>query len=158
MSDFREVVASSPEPPEKHDSCAATGALQTSWGLLLAMMSIVALSVFAYIPAVDNFFISDDFTLLSYVKALDQSPLYILEAPSEFFRLVSYLYFWACFSVFGLNPQPYYWAGIALGVQGMLCWFCVTRGCGNPRLLRIPTAAINAPFLQRNGFLLFLSK
>jgi hypothetical protein len=82
----------------------------------MGLVSVVVIGVVAYVPAVDNFFISDDFTLLSYVTALDQSPTYILSAPSEFFRLVSYIYFWSCFKIFGLNPQPYYWMSIVLHV------------------------------------------
>jgi len=81
---------------------------------LLVLISVVIVSVSTYLPAVDNSFISDDFTLFPFLKALDQRPLYILEAPSELFRLMSYVYFQACFKAFVLNPAPYYWASIAL--------------------------------------------
>jgi hypothetical protein len=32
----------------------------------------------------------------------------------SFFRLTSYVYFAAWYHLFGLSPEPYYWAGIAL--------------------------------------------
>ena len=77
-------------------------------------LSIIAVAVTTYLPAVDNFFISDDFGMLTYVQMLRQAPIRILEAPSEFFRLTSYLYFSACVWLFGPNSAAFYWTGIAL--------------------------------------------
>jgi hypothetical protein len=95
--------------------------------------TIVGVSVVTYLPAVNNFFISDDFTLLSYLTALKQDPLYIIEAPSEFFRLVSYIYFWLCSSIFGLNSAGYYWSGIALhALASLLVFALVTRLTAEP--------------------------
>lgn len=84
----------------------------TKAGLIVS--SIVSISVIAYLPAVHNSFISDDFGLFPMIEALERDPLYILQATSELFRLMSYVYFWGCFMFFGLSPEPYYWAGIAL--------------------------------------------
>ncbi len=98
----------------------------------LIVCSIAAISVIAYLPAVDNFFISDDFTLLAVIKALDQNPMYIFDATSEFFRVVSYVYFWVCFKTFGLMPELYYWAGIGLhAVVSLLVYLLVKRLTGD---------------------------
>jgi len=82
----------------------------------LAVSSIIAICVITYLPAVDNSFISDDFGLFPMLEALEQNPAYIFEAPSELFRVMSYVYFWLCFKAFGMTPEPFYWAGIALHI------------------------------------------
>ena len=79
-----------------------------------ACFSIIAVAVITYLPAVDNFFISDDFVLLTFLETLNERPLYLLEWPSEVFRLMSYIYFWVCFQFFAIDPVPYYLSGIAL--------------------------------------------
>ena len=85
--------------------------------------SIIVVAVVTYLPAVDNFFISDDFTMLSYLEALKQNPLSILKDPSELFRLMSYIYFWFCSALFGLNSAGYYWVGIGLHALASLLVF-----------------------------------
>ena|SRR3989442_1442200 len=95
---------------------------------IAGVCSIIAISVIAYLPAVDNFFISDDFTLFPMLQAAEQSPRWFFESTTEFFRLTSYLYFWACFKLFGLSPEPYYWSGIALhALVSMLVYFLVLK-------------------------------
>jgi hypothetical protein len=82
----------------------------------------------------DNFFISDDFTLMRFMQALDLNPLYIWQAPSssEFFRIASYVYFWVCFHIFGLNAKPFYWTGIGLhAIISVLVFLWVFRVCRN---------------------------
>jgi hypothetical protein len=80
----------------------------------LALCSIAAASVVAYLPAVHNSFISDDFGIFPFLKALEQNPSYIFDATSELFRLTSYLYFEALFKLFGSTPEPYYLTGTIL--------------------------------------------
>jgi hypothetical protein len=87
-----------------------------AWMKLAACLSIAAVAVVAYLPAVDNFFVSDDFVLLTFLKTINEQPLFLLEWPSEVFRVASYIYFWGLFQIFALNPEPYYWAGILLHV------------------------------------------
>jgi hypothetical protein len=78
------------------------------------IVSVVAVSVVAYWPSIDNSFISDDFTMLPFVRMVSAHPGQLLEMPSEIFRLVSYVYFWICLKTFGPNPEFFYWTGIAL--------------------------------------------
>jgi hypothetical protein len=93
---------------------------------------VVAVSVIAYLPAVDNFFISDDFAMLRYLSVLEKDPLKIVETPSEMFRLMSYVFFWACLQVFGPSPEPWYWSGIALhALASLLIYRLVVAVCGH---------------------------
>ena len=97
------------------------------------LCSIILVAVVTYLPAVDNFFISDDFTMLSYLESLKQNPASILNDPSELFRLLSYVYFWGCSYLFGLNSTGYYWAGIALhAIASLLLFVLVEKLTGRP--------------------------
>jgi hypothetical protein len=88
-----------------------------AYAKVAACLLIAVVGVISYLPAVDNSFISDDFVLLATLKNLDARPLSLIEMPSEIFRLMSYVYFWACFRIFGsMDAEPYYWAGIGLHV------------------------------------------
>jgi hypothetical protein len=92
------------------------------------VFGIMAVSVVTYLPALNNFFISDDFTLFQMLKVLDRDPMYITQATSELFRVVTYVYFWMCFKIFGLVPEPFYWSSIALhGVISLLVFVLVRR-------------------------------
>ena len=81
---------------------------------IAALGSIIAISIVTYLPAVDRFFISDDFDLFAVIETAEKNPRWFFETTTEFFRLMSYIYFGACYWLFGLSPEPYYWAGIAL--------------------------------------------
>jgi chromate transport protein ChrA len=78
------------------------------------VVGVAVLSIVAYLPAVNNSFISDDFTMLPFVRVISEHPGGILEMPSEIFRVVSYVYFWLCLKLFGPTPEPFYIVGIAL--------------------------------------------
>jgi hypothetical protein len=93
--------------------------------------SIIAISVITYLPAVDNFFISDDFTIFPILQTAGQNPRWFFQSTTEFFRLMSYIYFGACFKLFGLSPEPYYWSGIALhALVSLLVYFLVLKITG----------------------------
>ena len=81
---------------------------------LAAGVSVAVVSVLAYGPSIDYSFISDDFTMFPFLRMVSDHPGQLLEMPSEIFRVVSYVYFWVCLNLFGLNPEPFYWTGIAL--------------------------------------------
>jgi len=85
-----------------------------SASLFRIVLSVAAVGVLAYLPTVHNSFISDDFTMLPFVREVSAHPGQLLEVPSEIFRTVSYAYFWVCLKLFGLTPELFYWTGIAL--------------------------------------------
>jgi hypothetical protein len=98
---------------------------------VIAVVLIITIGAVAYLPAVDNSFISDDFGIFPLLKALEDDPSYIFVASSEFFRVMSYVYFGGLFKIFGASPEPYYWAGIALHVLvSALLYFLVLRVTG----------------------------
>ena len=94
----------------------------------IALFSVILVSVITYLPAVDNFFIADDFGLFTVIEAAENSPQWFFSSTTEFFRLMSYIYFAACRELFGLNPEPYYWAGIGLhAIAAVLVYFLVLQ-------------------------------
>jgi hypothetical protein len=93
----------------------------------LVLCSIAAVSLLVYLPAVNNSFMSDDFGIFPLLQAFEQNPSYIFDTTSELFRVMSYLYFWACFTLFGLNPELYYLAGIALHALISILVNCLVR-------------------------------
>ena len=121
--------------------------------------AIIGVAVIAYLPIVDNFFISDDFTLMAFVTALDQNPMYILEAPSrsEFFRLVSYVYFWACLKFFGLNSALYYWANIGLHVAASLLVYVLVRNVAKQRIAALAAAVFFAAYERHQEAVMWIS-
>ncbi len=80
--------------------------------LLLAWLLL--LSFASYWPALDNFFISDDFVFLSQARIADRDPSHLLNFPPGFYRLTSYLYWWLGYKLFGLRPEPFYLLAIVL--------------------------------------------
>jgi hypothetical protein len=94
----------------------------------VALLSVILVSVITYLPAVDNFFISDDFTLFKVIEAAQDSPRWFFQSTTEFFRVMSYVYFAVCREFFGLNPELYYWAGIGLhAIVTVLVYFLVLQ-------------------------------
>jgi hypothetical protein len=85
------------------------------------------LCIVGYLPAIDNSFISDDFTLLRFLRELDADPAAIWSRASEFFRSVTYVYFWMAFRLFGLRPELYYLSSIALHIAASLAVFGLVR-------------------------------
>lgn len=123
----------------------------------LAVCSIAGSGIVAYLPAVDNSFISDDFGIFPILKALEQNPSYIFDATSELFRVMSYLYFWLCFTLFGLSPEPYYWAGIALHtLVSVLVYFLVLRVTGRS-LAAWPAALFFAAYERHQEAVMWIS-
>src|SRR6185295_2488566 len=102
--------------PHSHgdDSKALRSILHPRRGQIAALASIILVSVITYLPVVRQFFISDDFDLFTVIEAAEKSPRWFFETTPEFFRLTSFIYFGACYWISGLNPEFYYWAGIAL--------------------------------------------
>src|SRR3990172_72584 len=123
----------------------------------LIVCSIAAISVIAYLPAVNNFFISDDFTLLFFLNVLDQEPGYIFNWPSEFFRLISYVYFWLCFKAFGLNSEPYYWAGIALHAVASLLVYVLVKKLTKHSLAAWAAAVFFAAYERHHEAVMWIS-
>jgi hypothetical protein len=119
--------------------------------------SIVAVSVSAYLPAVDNKFITDDFGIFPFLEGLQKRAAYILEFPSELFRAASYVYFEGLFKVFGSMPEPYYWASIGLhALISTLVYFLVLRIRGS-RLAALAAALFFAAYERHQEAVMWIS-
>ncbi len=80
----------------------------------LWIAGIVALGVLAYLPALNNGFIADDFVKLNAVELLKADPGYILATPPEMFRTTSDLAFGILKTFFGYRSGFFYAFSIAL--------------------------------------------
>lgn len=123
----------------------------------LAVCSIAAVSAVVYLPAVDNSFISDDFGIFPILKALEQNPSYIFDATSELFRVMSYIYFWVCFTLFGLTPEPYYWTGIALHALVSTLVYCLVLRVSGRLLAAWPAGLFFAAYERHQEAVMWIS-
>jgi len=120
-------------------------------------LSIILACIAAYLPAINNSFISDDFTLLSFLQALKQNPGAIWNAVSELFRVVSYVYFAALFKLFGLRPALYYMASIALHCTVSLLVFAMVRAVTGRRLTAWVAAIFFAVYARHEEAVMWIS-
>jgi hypothetical protein len=125
--------------------------------ITIAVLSIVIVSVVTYLPAVNNSFISDDFTLLSMLKVLDQDPMYITQATSELFRSVTYVYFWICFKLFGGTPELYYWSSIALHSVISILVYLLVRIVTSQPLAGLAAAVFFAAYERHQEAVMWIS-
>jgi hypothetical protein len=75
---------------------------------------ILAVAVIAYLPALNNGFIADDWVILHRVDVLKVDALYLNEVVPENFRLTSYAVFGLLKTLFGYNAAPFYIFNILL--------------------------------------------
>src|SRR5215813_14108377 len=79
-----------------------------------------SLAAFAYLPALNNGFIADDYVILKRIEILKTQPLYLYQVPPENFRLVSYVIFGFFKAIAGYDARPFYAINIALHLANML--------------------------------------
>lgn len=125
--------------------------------LWIARTSIILLCIVGYLPAIDNSFISDDFTLLRFLRELDANPSAIWGAASEFFRSVSYVYFWLAFRLFGLRPEFYYLSGIALHIAASLAAFALVRAVTGRTITAWVAAVFFAVYARHEEAVMWIS-
>ncbi|MFQ5724303.1 MAG: ArnT family glycosyltransferase, partial [Terriglobia bacterium] len=68
----------------------------------------------AYLPALNNPFLADDYAFLSLSARLQADWSALGDFPLGGRRLLAHLFFFLCYSLFGLNPAPYYAANLLL--------------------------------------------
>lgn len=88
---------------------------------------ILAAAVVAYLPAVNNNFIADDWVILHRVDVLKDDPLYLSESVPENFRFTSYVIFGVLKQLFGYNAVPFYVFNILLHAANCLLLSVVVR-------------------------------
>jgi len=87
----------------------------TAWLLLCALMTATA-----YLPALNNGFIADDYVILKRVEILKTEPLYLYQLPPENFRFVSYLIFGVLKSIAGYHASLFYAFNIGLHIANVI--------------------------------------
>jgi hypothetical protein len=75
---------------------------------------ILVAALVAYLPAINNGFIADDWVILHRVELLKADPFYLNQVPPENFRSSSYVVFAALKSAFDYDSRPYYLFNILL--------------------------------------------
>jgi hypothetical protein len=97
------------------------------------VMLLAVLCFLAYLPAVSNGFMSDDFVILQRLEILKTNPWYLLKVPPENFRLTSYLVFGALKGLVGYRYQFFYVFSILLHLLNtILLWRFVLLLTRNP--------------------------
>src|SRR5437868_3685768 len=93
--------------------------------LWLALSCLIA--VLAYLPALNNGFIADDYVILKRVEILKAQPLYLYQVPPENFRLVSYFIFGALKQLAGYEAWAFYAFNIALHLANIILLWRLLR-------------------------------
>jgi hypothetical protein len=83
--------------------------------LLLASL----LAVIAYLPALNNGFIADDYVILQRIGYMKLQPLYLLQVPPENFRFISYAVFGFLKTLAGYDARFFYAFNIGLHIANI---------------------------------------
>ena len=90
------------------------------WNVWKWRLAIVAAAVIAYVPAINNGFIADDYMILHRIDLIRADPLYLIDVVPENFRLTSYAVFGVLKSGFGYDSRPFYAFNIFLHLVNCL--------------------------------------
>jgi hypothetical protein len=77
-------------------------------------LAIVAAAVLAYLPAINNGFIADDYMILHRIDLMKADALYLIDVVPENFRLTSYAVFGVGRALFGYDARPFFVFNILL--------------------------------------------
>jgi hypothetical protein len=81
------------------------------------------LAVTAYVPALNNGFVGDDYAILKRIEILKMEPLFLYRVPPENFRFVSYVVFAAIKGLVGYQASAFYAFNIGLHIANtLLLW------------------------------------
>lgn len=90
------------------------------WNVWKWRLAIVAAAAIAYLPAINNGFIADDYMILHRVELMKTDPLYLLDVVPENFRLTSYAVFGVLESAFGYDYRFFYAFNVLLHMANCL--------------------------------------
>ncbi len=101
----------------------------------MIVLTLAGLCAIAYLPALSNGFISDDFVILERVSAWKSDFSYIFQLSPERFRITSYLAFGLLKGIFGYYPAGFYIFAILLHfLNAVLLWKFLGLTTGSPRV------------------------
>src|SRR5438094_669728 len=107
--------------------------------LLLASL----LAGIAYLPALNNWFIADDYVILQRIGYMKLQPLYLLQVPPENFRFISYVVFGLLKTLAGYDARFFYAFNIGLHIANIALF------------RRLLAFVINDDFVERAAPILF---
>jgi len=103
---------------------------QGATGIALAVLCAIA-----YLPALNNGFISDDFVILERVTTWKSDFSYLFQMSPEKFRITSYLAFGLLKGLIGYHPAGFYVFAILLHfLNAVLVWKLLGLMTGSPRV------------------------
>jgi hypothetical protein len=109
-------------------------------------IALVAAAIVAYLPAVNNGFIADDFVILARLDLLKSNPLYLLQVAPENFRLTTYIVFAFLKTTFGPDYHAFYIFNILLHAANVLLLKRLVGLITNNEMLAWTSAALFAVF------------
>jgi len=84
---------------------------------------LVVLCLVAYLPALNNGFISDDYLMLEMVRVWKEDFSYLFKIAPDVFRITSYALLWALEGIFGYRPEYFYAFSISVHfLNSVLLW------------------------------------
>jgi hypothetical protein len=113
-------VYDSAEPPRwpvPDQEISRRGLIHSRWATALTLLLLTAA---AYVPCVNNGFISDDFVALHNVETVKLTPHHLVESPGDLFRMTSYLMFGILKKLFGFDYRAFYAFNICLHLLNVL--------------------------------------
>jgi hypothetical protein len=99
------------------------------------LISLAGLCVIAYLPALNNGFISDDYVILERVTTWKSDLTYVFRMSPERFRITSYLAFGLLKGLLGYHAAGFYLFAILLHfLNAVLLWKFLGLMTGSPRI------------------------
>jgi hypothetical protein len=107
---------------------------------------ILAAVLIAYLPAIDNGFIADDYVILHRIDLLKEDPFYLYSVVPENFRLTTYIAFGTLRGLFEYDSRPFYLFNILLHATNCLLLCRIVRDITRNSAIATATAVFFAVF------------
>jgi hypothetical protein len=119
--------------------------------------AVALLAVVTYLPAFNNFFVSDDFVYLAQVRSAGWSLSHLLRIPPGFYRLTAHLYFLFCSGIFGHHAAGYYAVSLMLHIAVCLLVYGLVARITGRRDAAFAAALFFAAYERHHEAILWIS-
>jgi hypothetical protein len=107
---------------------------------------IIAAAIIAYLPAIDNGFIADDYVILHRLDLLKVDPFYLHSVVPENFRLTTYIVFAALRGLFGYQAWAFYVFNMILHAVNCLLLCRIVRDVSQNSIVAVWSGVFFAVF------------